>query len=79
MQNTDTDRLRIWAMKDIIDEALARCQVMAECYDTVETKTLVDFFSVMSDASTKLSHLRWCDDASISKGVVVYKQIIQNL
>ena len=79
MQNTDTDRLRLWAMQAIIDEALARCQAIAEYRDTVETTTLVDFFTVMSDASTKLSHLRWYDDAGITKGVTVYKQVIQNL
>ena len=68
---------RVYVIKDLIDSALEKSQSIAS--DSVPKEFVTDLLEILSEASNKISNLRWADSGSFPIGVAVYKQTIKNL
>jgi hypothetical protein len=77
---TDHDNIRrLWTVKDIVDEAVIKCQAVCQDNPTVSKTFVLDLMHLLADASSKASNMRWTDDDGMSFGTAFYIQAIKNL
>ena len=76
----DYDNIRrLWAIKNIVDEAVIKCQTVCRDNPTVPKTFVLDLMHLLADASTKASNMRWTDDDGMNSGTAFYIQAIKNL
>jgi len=79
MQGQFDNIQRLWALKDIVDVAVAKYHIICEEKNQDSEKKVSELIKIVSDATNKLSHMRWTDDYGLSRGVGVYTTAINNL
>jgi hypothetical protein len=79
MQGQFDNIQRLWALKDIVDVAVTKYHIICEEKNQDSEKKVSELIKIVSDATNKLSHMRWTDDYGLSRGVGVYTTAINNL
>lgn len=79
MQEPFDNIQRVWALKTIIESATAKSQEICKNADSNSQKSISQLMNIVSDATNKISHMRWTDNDALNYGIMVYTNAIDNL
>ena len=79
MPDTFRDIHKIWALKEIVLSAADKCKILCEKDDIVSKQSMLSLMLIVSDATEKITNLRWTDADGLHYGVKTYLQAIDNL
>jgi hypothetical protein len=79
MQEPFDNIQRVWALKSIVECAHIKYQKICKYNDCESTQSISELMNIVSDATNKISRMRWVDQDSLHHGVAIYVDAIDNL
>jgi hypothetical protein len=79
MQEQFDNIQKLWALKSIVDVAVTKYHKICEGENQDSEKKVSELIKIVSDATNKLSHMRWTDNYGLYCGVRIYTTAINNL
>ena len=70
---------KVWAIKSIVELAAAKSQEISKKNDANCNQSLLELMTIVSDATEKVSNLRWTDVNGLQHGVRIYSRAINNI
>lgn len=73
------NRERLRAVLAIVEAANKKTQELCADRACVPVQSLLDLMQLVTDATSKVTHMRWTDSAGLRHGVGIYIQTIENI
>jgi hypothetical protein len=76
MQKTFDNIHKVWALQTIVELATAKSQELGKKNDV---DSMLELMLIVSDATKKISNMKWTDSQGLHCGVRIYSRAINNL